>query len=211
MIRLLLMLSLCWLLGASPAFAETQPEQTASNGAAPTSGAVVPPAAGGNGAPGEYWVLVDTSAYRLDVFNGDQAVLSFEDIAVGRGGAAAERERGDKRTPLGEFRVLWVNMESQFHRFLGFNYPTYMHTRRGLERGLVTLDEYADLAAAYRAGRIPSQTTRLGGYLGIHGLGRVDPTLHRNINWTRGCIALTNEEVDQLLEYVRVGTRVVVR
>jgi len=196
-------LLLC-LAGASLATAATLTGTDNGLPGAPGPGAHNVPA-------GQYWVLVDTSAYRLEVFNGAERVLAFDNIAVGRGGVGIDRERGDSRTPLGEFRVLWVNMESQFHRFLGFNYPTYAHTRRGLDRGLLTLDEYIELAEAYRAGRIPRQNTRLGGHLGIHGLGRADPVVHDNVNWTRGCIALRDEEVDELLRYVRIGTRVVVR
>lgn len=157
------------------------------------------------------WVLIDTSAYRIDVFEGDRSILSFDNFSVGRGGVGPDRQQGDNRTPLGEFTIRWVNLESQFHRFLGFDYPTYPHIRRGYEQGLISHTEYLELGAAAKAGRVPRQDSRLGGYIGIHGLGPANPDLHNAVNWTRGCIALTDAEIEQLMTYVDIGTRVVVR
>ena len=51
--------------------------------------------------------------------------------------------------------------------------------------------------------------TTLGGLIGIHGIGKGDPRVHRDFNWTFGCVALTNEQIDQLRPWVRLGTRVV--
>ena len=157
------------------------------------------------------WVLIDTSTYRIDVFQGERSLLSFDNFSVGRGGVGPDRQQGDNRTPLGEFRIRWVNLESRFHRFLGFDYPTYEHVRRGYEQGLISHEEYLELGSAARSGRVPRQDSRLGGYIGIHGLGPADPDLHDKVNWTRGCIALTDAEIEQLMNYVDIGTRVVVR
>jgi hypothetical protein len=60
-------------------------------------------------------------------------------------------------------------------------------------------------------GRLPPQNTALGGRIGLHGLGRGDPKVHQQFNWTNGCIALTNEQIDQLLTWVGKGTRVSIR
>ena len=49
------------------------------------------------------------------------------------------------------------------------------------------------------------------GQLGIHGVGMGDMKVHETVNWTEGCIALTNEQVRDLAKWVVVGTRVVVR
>jgi lipoprotein-anchoring transpeptidase ErfK/SrfK len=47
--------------------------------------------------------------------------------------------------------------------------------------------------------------------IGIHGLGNGDPLIHEEFNWTDGCIALTNEEVDELASWIHLGTRVEVQ
>ncbi len=158
-----------------------------------------------------HWVLIDTERQMLQLFRGEESVLSFRHVALGRGGAAEDRVRGDNRTPTGEFRIGWINTNSRFHVFLGLDYPTFQHARRAYSAGRISLDEFLDVADAYRERRLPPQTTRLGGNIGIHGLGQADPDLHSRANWTRGCVALRDEEIDKLLGYVGVGTRVVVR
>lgn len=158
-----------------------------------------------------HWVLIDTERQMLELYRGEESVLSFDRVSLGRGGAAEDRVRGDNKTPLGEFTISWVNMDSRFHIFLGFDYPTFHHARRAYSGGRMSVDEFLSVAEAYRDRRMPPQTTALGGNIGIHGLGEADPDLHRRSNWTRGCVALTNDEMDQLIDYVGIGTRVVVR
>ena len=64
---------------------------------------------------------------------------------------------------------------------------------------------------AFRRGRLPPQDTALGGELGIHGTGDGSPAIQRDVNWTTGCVALTNQQAFELERWVRVGTTVVVR
>ncbi len=64
---------------------------------------------------------------------------------------------------------------------------------------------------AFQEQAIPPQETPLGGYIGIHGIGRGDPAIHQKFNWTQGCIALTNRQIDDLSKWVHVGMRVVIR
>jgi hypothetical protein len=64
---------------------------------------------------------------------------------------------------------------------------------------------------ALRTNSVPPQNTPLGGFIGIHGIGIGDPKIHALFNWTEGCIALTNEQVDELAQWVHVGTPVTIR
>lgn len=160
---------------------------------------------------GKTWVLVDIETDTLSVMQGEKTIERFDNIAIGRGGAAADRVRGDRRTPLGVFRIGWVNGQSRFRLFFGFDYPTPEHAERGLAAGIISDRELGRIRAAHAAGRIPPQNTRLGGQIGIHGLGRGDPGIHRDFNWTEGCIALTNNQIDRLAKWLDLGTPVVVR
>ncbi len=158
----------------------------------------------------ENWVRVDTQAATLSVMRGEEVIASFPDIAIGRGGASRERQAGDKRTPLGEFRVVKVKEPSQFRRFFIIDYPNEARAGLALRRGEIDEVTYRAIRTAVRAGRLPPQNTPLGGNLGIHGLGGGDPGIHEAFNWTQGCVALTNEQVDRLTQLIRVGTRVVI-
>jgi murein L,D-transpeptidase YafK len=164
----------------------------------------------GPAAAGDIWLRVDTYAASLSVMDGDRAVATFDDISVGRGGVSMERRLGDDRTPLGEFRIVKVRERSQFHRFFLIDYPNEQRARAALDKGEIDEATFRAIRRATRAGRLPPQNTPLGGNLGIHGLGRGDPRFHEVFNWTNGCIALTNNQINQLTPWIRVGTRVVI-
>jgi len=164
--------------------------------------------AGADDAP---WVLVDTARGTVSVMRGDQRVLRLADVSFGRGGVSRYRVRGDERTPLGEFRVMGVRESDRYHRFIGISYPSLEHAEWGREQGLIDEGTYWRIFDAFLEGREPPQHTALGGALGFHGIGAGDPAVHRGFHWTRGCIALTNDQIESLQRWIAVGTRVVVR
>ena len=86
-----------------------------------------------------------------------------------------------------------------------------MHKEDGCKEHRIDASEYRALRYDLDRGRPPSQNTSLGGQLGIHGVGRGDMKVHESVNWTEGCIAVTNEQLQELAKWVAVGTRVVVR
>lgn len=156
-------------------------------------------------------VVVDTHHLTLTVLRGEHVLARFDNIAIGRGGASADRKREDQKTPLGDFRIARIKHDSVYHLFLGFDYPSRAQALRGLEKGWISRRQYDDITNALAHHEIPPQDTPLGGYIGIHGLGEGDPRIHARFNWTEGCIALTNEQVDRLASLVRLGTPVSVR
>ncbi|CAK0739393.1 YkuD domain-containing protein [Gammaproteobacteria bacterium] len=157
------------------------------------------------------WIRIDTAAHTLSVFRGQSLDRTYPRVALGRGGAANERQSGDGVTPTGEFRIVWINRSSTFDVFFGLNFPNEEHVERAYQRHLIDIDTYYVLHTALTEGRLPPQDTPLGGTIGIHGLGGGDIAIHRKFDWTKGCIALTNEEIEQLAQWVEVGTRVVIR
>jgi murein L,D-transpeptidase YafK len=159
----------------------------------------------------EVWVLVDTQADVLSVMKGERPLKTFSNIALGRGGTSLERRRGDGRTPLGVFRVGWVNWNSSFHIFIGLDFPSWDYALRARERRIIDDKTYNAIRDALLSGYTPPQDTALGGHIGIHGLGSADPAIHKVFNWTKGCIALTDEQMEQLVNWVHAGTKVVIR
>ena len=153
-------------------------------------------------------IIIDTKALTLKVMQGDQETLSFSDIAIGRYGADTDRRRGDSKTPLGLFSIAWITDNSSFHRFFGFNFPTKEYAERAFREGQMDQKTLDKIRQAFAAGRLPPQDTVLGGNLGIHGIGRGDIKIHQQYNWTNGCVALTNDQIDRLTAWVKVGTSV---
>lgn len=157
------------------------------------------------------WVLIDTHHDRAEVLRGDHPLALFPNISWGRGGVASLHTAGDETTPLGHYHVTRIDYHSRFHVFIELNYPTLAHLDQAFRDGIFDATTYGDLLDyALAHGRLP-QNTELGGHIGIHGLGEADPRVHARFNWTQGCIALTNSQIDRLLQYVQIGTPVVIR
>lgn len=159
----------------------------------------------------EVWVVVDTSALTLTVMQGDSVLRHYENIAIGSNGPTLAKLVSDETTPLGEFKISGINPRSRYHLFMAIDYPTMEHAQRALQDGRLSVEQYMDVNEAWRAGEPPPQDTPLGGYLGIHGLGEGSEEIHGIVNWTDGCIAVTNEEMEELARWVGVGTRISVR
>jgi murein L,D-transpeptidase YafK len=160
-----------------------------------------------------YEIEIDKSERVLLVKNGERVTRRFQ-IATGRGGLGDKRMRGDNKTPLGVYRVTNFNGSSNFHFFMALNYPNVKDAFFGLKRRLITRAEFDRIVDAVRNDQRPPQNTRLGSAIGIHGLGIENADklkVQRNLDWTQGCIALTNRDVNELRNYVTVGTRVVIR
>lgn len=158
----------------------------------------------------EIWLSIDTSNATLLVKSGSRVVEKFNGIAIGRSGVTDRGMQGDDKTPLGTFRIAWINNNSRFHRFYGLNYPNNAHALSAYGEGLIDEITYDIIHTAIRSGRIPPQGTPLGGYVGIHGLGKADKRVHRLLNWTHGCVALTNQQIDRLSRWIKKGTKVVI-
>jgi len=159
----------------------------------------------------EVWLLVDTTRLTLTVKRGDDTLKEFENIAIGSNGPTLAKRVNDETTPLGDFRIARINPRSRFRVFLGFDYPTMEHAQRALADGRLGPEEYLAINNAWLAQQPPPQNTTLGGHLGIHGLGVGDKKIHGRFNWTEGCIAVTNEQIDELAHWVGIGTLVSVR
>jgi murein L,D-transpeptidase YafK len=161
--------------------------------------------------PDETWLLVNTKSHDLHVMAGNRIVESFDHIAIGRRGASFDKQRGDDKTPLGEYRIGWINQSSQFHRFFGFTYPNLDVAKRAFDRGIIGGDTLRQIMDAHFEQSVPPQSTPLGGRIGIHGVGRGSASVHELFDWTHGCVALTNRQVDRLTQWIRRGTAVVIR
>jgi murein L,D-transpeptidase YafK len=156
------------------------------------------------------WIFIDTVAETLQVVQGNEVKRVFHNIAIGRNGSDFDHRQGDGRTPLGVFRVAWINPDSRFRLFFGLDYPNDDNAEAALRQKLIDFDTYYAIRKAHYLHELPPQDTALGGNIGIHGLGAANRFVHERTNWTEGCIALTNEQIDELARWVRLGTRVVI-
>ena len=164
-----------------------------------------------NGANSQIWLLIDTKKLTLEVKKGGKTINVMKNISIGRNGAGFKKKIGDDITPLGLYKIGWINDKSPFYRFYGFNYPSVENANKGLISGLINQQSYTTIINAHRHNKTPPQNTPMGGRIGIHGLGKGDEKIHKMMNWTHGCIALTNEQMDQLGRWIGKGVLVRVK
>ncbi len=133
---------------------------------------------------------VSKSDHRLTAYAHQQPVRTYP-IAIGKNPIGAKEYEGDLKTPEGHYHIYDKNPNSRYHKNLGVSYPNA-----------------ADAAHAKILGKPP------GGDIKIHGMAKKQFYIgrwHRFADWTNGCIALTNEEVDELYEHTPVGTPINIR
>jgi len=160
-----------------------------------------------------YSLEVSKSSQELIVKEGDQVIKRFR-ISIGRGGDGTKRQRGDNKTPIGTYKILDFKANSRFHFFMLINYPNQVDAWHGYIDNRINAREFKKIIVANRNNQVPPQDTVLGGYIGLHGIGEVTEqkmSIHNKENWTEGCIALTNEEISELRNYVTIGTTIQIR
>ena len=157
------------------------------------------------------WVLVDTRRDTVSIMNGNRPVEVFYHIAIGSGGVGFKRWRGDEVTPRGVFRIGWINWNSRFKAFFGLDYPNREYADQAYRERRIDEWDYASIRSAVDLGMTPPQNTALGGSIGIHGVGAGDPSIHARYNWTSGCVALSNDQIDRFAQWVNIGTTVEIR
>lgn len=137
-------------------------------------------------------LLVDKARYILELRRGDQ-VLKRYPINLGADPVGRKLHQDNRTTPEGCYRIDLVKPRSQFHKAYGIDYPNREDRERyARAKRAGTLESYDD-------GSLPE----IGGAVQIHGGGVGN-------NWTWGCMAMENDDIDELFEKagLKAGTRV---
>ena len=135
-------------------------------------------------------ILIEKSAHLMTLYRGSEAIHKYR-IALGTQPVGRKEKQGDHKTPEGMYTVDRKNPQSIFHMALHLSYPNAEDRERAKKRGVDP-----------------------GGDVEIHGLEKKYAylgALHRQADWTDGCIAVTNAEIEEIWKLVPVGTRVEIR
>lgn len=139
-------------------------------------------------------IVIDKSDHTLTLMNGSVAVKTYK-VSIGSGGMGPKRFEGDKTTPVGTYHVQG-RFKGLFHQFINVSYPNLADKKR-----------FAELK---KQGVVPAGRS-VGFGIGIHGVG--DKSLsgvHKLADWTHGCIALDDAEIDEVSSVVKDGTKIVI-
>ena len=147
-------------------------------------------------------IVIRKEERTLESYDGEVLKKTYA-IALGFAPSGDKETEGDGKTPEGEFYVFTKNPRSKFHLSIGVSYPSKDDADRGFEKGLITKTERDAIISAIDAKKTPPQKTKLGGEIYIHGGGT-------GRDWTWGCVALSNEDIDELYAAIPVGTKVTI-
>lgn len=165
----------------------------------PVEGPVVPPPGLSRGVH----LLVEKAARRLVLYRDRREERRFP-VGLGFAPVGTKDKQGDGKTPEGEYRVCRKNPASRFHLSLGLDYPNAADAERAFAAGVISKAQRNGIRASARGRGCPPWSTPLGGEIFIHGSGS-------SSDWTLGCVALDDPDMDVLYGACPVGTPVTIR
>ena len=121
-----------------------------------------------------------------------------------------KKQAKDECTPEGDFYIAEKKLWSTYYKALLISYPSIEDAERGLETKLIDKNTCDQIVEAIKNKKTPNQYTRLGGLMEIHGNGSGKPGDNGGYNWTLGCIALSNEDIDKIFLCINEGDRVTI-
>lgn len=128
--------------------------------------------------------------------------------ALGREPTGRKLAAGDLRTPEGRYHISGPPESSRFHAFVPIDYPSVDDADRALAEGRITSRDHARIVDAHARGLPPPDDTPLGGGIGLHGEGTRWAGDSRHLDWTLGCIAVTDAHLDFLIAHSEPGVPV---
>jgi len=135
-------------------------------------------------------IIVTKSTHTLALYRQGKLLKTYR-VSLGTGGLSPKQQSGDARTPEGTYLIVAHNPASSYHRALRVGYPTPAQTAAAQQRGIDP-----------------------GGDIMVHGirngLGWIGP-LHRLRDWTAGCIALTDPQIEEIYAAVPDGTPITIQ
>lgn len=133
-------------------------------------------------------IVVDKTARTLTLLNHGKILRRYAQIKLSPNPKGHKHQEGDGRTPEGQYRIDGRNAASQFHLSLRISYPNAK-----------------DIALAKQLGVSP------GGDIFIHGQPNHSPLERIPADWTAGCIAVRNAEIEEIWSLVDVGTPILIK
>jgi murein L,D-transpeptidase YafK len=145
---------------------------------------------------GDIYIEVVKTNYELKVFDQDGWYATYP-VVFGSKSLEDKMMAGDRKTPEGVYHIVSKRPHEKWDKMMLIDFPTK-----------VDMDKFKDRKAK---GLIP-RNAQIGGGIAIHGTWPHDDiAVDLYQNWTNGCIALKNEDCDELYELIQVGTKVTIQ
>ncbi|MBX9977317.1 MAG: L,D-transpeptidase family protein [Alphaproteobacteria bacterium] len=132
-------------------------------------------------------IVIDKEKRTMTIFSNEKPIKAYT-IALGFSPKGHKEKEGDGKTPEGSYTICAKNTKSQFHLSLKISYPNQEDRDNAKAKGVTP-----------------------GSDIMIHGLGKVFSwmgSFHTKRDWTLGCVAVTNKEIEEIFASTKVGTPV---
>ncbi len=158
-------------------------------------------------------LIVDRKTFTLSVYEDTVFIKSYR-VSFGRNLSDKKKLSNDGATPIGTYKICSISNDETYYKFLKLNYPNLEDASEALRKSFITQKQFNQIKFEFYYEDCVSANTVLGGNIGIHGIGRLNPVF-KNLpfvyNWTDGSIALSNESIDEILSVINTGTQVVIK
>lgn len=157
-------------------------------------------------------IRVDRTNYTLSVYEGEEHLKTYRAV-FGRNHRGIKSSASDRSTPVGKYVICEIDTNHHYNVFMQLNYPNMEDITDALRKGNITQEEYNELSFDLYYGNCPRFNNKLGGNIGIHGIGTLN-VIFKNLpfvyNWTDGSIAISDENINELYSVINKGTEVVI-
>lgn len=158
-------------------------------------------------------IVIERKNYLLHVYEDTVLIKSYR-ASFGRNLRNKKTYATDGATPVGNYAVCSIDTSHTYYKYLRLNYPNLDDAVEALRKGIITQREFNNLKFDFYYNVCIQTETVMGNNVGIHGLGRLN-YVFKNLpfvyNWTDGSIALSNEDIDEILSVIKKGTQVVIK
>lgn len=152
-------------------------------------------------------VRVYKAERRLELVTKDNRVIKSYKIMLGKNPIGHKTQEGDNKTPEGTYSLDLKNLNSQFYKSLHISYPNLKDRLKARARGV---NPGGDIMLH----GFPNHFGEMSTWLESVGLGGLGDDLIRTslpyFDWTSGCIAVTNEEIDEIIDLVEIPTKITI-
>jgi murein L,D-transpeptidase YafK len=158
-------------------------------------------------------IVIDRKTFTLSIYEDTVFIKSYR-VSFGRNLLDKKKLINDGATPIGTYKICSIRDDKTYFKFLQINYPNLDDASEALRKSLITQKQFNQLKFEFYYEECVSVNPVLGGNIGIHGIGRLNP-IFKNLpfvyNWTDGSIAISNESLEEILLVIKTGTQVVIK
>jgi murein L,D-transpeptidase YafK len=158
-------------------------------------------------------LLVDRKTFTLILYEDTVLIKSYR-VSFGRNLNDKKKLADDGATPVGNYKICSITDDETYYKFLRINYPNLEDAAEALRKSLITQKQFNQIKFEFYYEECVEASPVLGGNIGIHGIGRLN-SIFKNLpfvyNWTDGSIAMSNEDLDEILTVIKTGTNIVIK